>query len=220
MVRVLSTKKLTPSQRELLLNAGLNVVEQDFIKTVPVPFKVGRLPEHLIFTSANAVRVVLEKLGPEALSGKNIYCVGEKTAGLLMDQGYKIKEVASYGTELAGKIVEKHSEGEFLFFCGRIRRPELPKILRTEGVHLTEVIVYDTLPTPKKTGQFFQGVLFFSPSAVESYFSCNELKDGVAFCIGTTTAEEARKHTSTIVTAKKPSVENVIVQVVKNFKLA
>lgn len=217
-MRILSTKKLAPAQRELLLNAGVNVVEQNFISVVPLEFNVENLPGNIIFTSKNAVKMVLKKFNPEVLTSKNLFCVGEKTAGFLKEKDLPVKEMAFYGKDLAEKIVTEYVDEEFLFFCGKKRRPDLPNDLKQEGLNLTEIVVYDTIPLPKKIEGFFEGVLFFSPSAVKSFFSKNELKDSTAFCIGKTTASEVKKYTPNFITAKRPSIENVIVQVVKHFK--
>ncbi|NJW55672.1 uroporphyrinogen-III synthase, partial [Salinimicrobium oceani] len=91
--------------------------------------------------------------------------------------------------------------------------------LKGAEVKLTEIEVYDTQPVSNKIDRNFDGVLFFSPSAVKSYCSENDLAESVAFCIGKTTAAEARNYTSNIIIASTPSIENVIVQVVKYFKL-
>jgi uroporphyrinogen-III synthase len=57
-IRILSTKKLLPSQKQFLLNAGFSVIEADFIG---IRYKVPELKEvndNLIFTSTNAVKSV------------------------------------------------------------------------------------------------------------------------------------------------------------------
>jgi len=51
---------------------------------------------------------------------------------------------------------------------------------------------------------------FFSPSGIESFLSKNSVDQQVAFCIGATTAKEARKHFASVVEAKLPSVESVL----------
>lgn len=194
------------------------MVEQNFISIVPLEFNAENLPKNIIFTSKNAMKMVLKKLNPEVLTSKNLFCVGEKTAGFLEENDLPVKEMAFYGIDLAEKIVTEYVDEEFLFFCGKKRRPELPDYLKQEGIKLTEIVVYDTLPLPKKIEGFFEGVLFFSPSAVKSFCSKNELKDSTAFCIGKTTASEVKKYTQNFITANRPSIENVIVQVVKHFK--
>lgn len=219
MPTVLSTKKLKPNQKSLLLDAGIGFVEQDFISIVPLEFDFNpeKLTKNIIFTSKNAVRVVLQQKGADFLKLKKIFCVGEKTAAFLEEKGLKATDFADYGAELAEKIAENHQNEEFLFFCGRKRRPELPEFFKLKKIPLTEVEVYDTIATPKKINRNFDGMLFFSPSAVESFCEENDLAESTAFCIGDTTASEAKKHTDNIIVANKPSIENVIVQVVKHF---
>ncbi|WP_245583402.1 uroporphyrinogen-III synthase [Salinimicrobium terrae] len=214
---VLSTKKLSPGQRELLLNRGFGLVEMDFITVVPINFQIKNLPPNLIFTSKNSVKSILNHPLKKEIQEKNIFCVGEKTAEFLKQNGFKVSKKANYGANLASEIINNHRIDQFLFFCGKKRNPDLPERLNLAGVNFIEVEVYDTHELSKKIDRTFDGVLFFSPSAVRSYCSENAMQDSIAFCIGTTTAAEARKLTNNIVIATTPSIENVIVQVVKTF---
>jgi len=104
-----------------------------------------------------------------------------------------------------------------LFFCGNLRRNELPTILKENNVNYTEQIVYKTLYNEKRFDRTFDGILVFSPSGIQSFVSENQLHKSMAFCIGNTTASEVKKHTEAIVVANKPTVENVIVQAAKYF---
>lgn len=214
---ILSTKTLSPGQKELLLSAGLSLVEQNFIAIRPVEFDPTQRCENILFTSKNAVRIVLDYVPISSFAGKNIFCVGETTADVLKGYGLKVAETAHYGIDLARIICTNYSNQEFLFFCGKKRRSELPVFLRSNGIRLREVIVYDTIPTPKKISRIFEGILFFSPSGVKSYCSMNDLTQSRVFCIGSTTASEVEKFTNRITVAKKPTVENLIVQVVNYF---
>ena len=214
---LLSTRKLTRGQRELLLNAGIGLVEKDFISIVPLEFSTEELPRNLIFTSQNTVHIFDRHFSEKKPLDRNIFCVGDKTAALLSEKGYHVQESANYGAELAGIIVEDYKEEEFLFFCGKKRNDDLPEFLASQQVNFREKHIYDTLFTPSKIGRIFEGVLFFSPSGVQSFCSKNSLSGSTAFCIGTTTAAEAQKHTRNIVLATKPTIESVIVQVIKHF---
>lgn len=218
MIHLLSTKQLKPHQKELLLNAGFGVVEKNFISITPLDFQLNYIPQNLILTSKNAVKTILKQSNLKELQEKKIFAVGEKTANFLREHGFTVTATAHYGEELAEKIVAKHSSENFLFFCGKKRNPDLPEKLKKNRVSLEEIEVYDTVCTPTKIDRIFDGVLFFSPSGVNSYCSENELAHSVAFCIGTTTASEAKKHTDNIIIATQPSIENVIVQVVKYFE--
>ena len=53
------------------------------------------------------------------------------------------------------------------------------------------------------------GVLFYSPSGIESYLEENN-PDRVAFCIGETTAVEARKYFEKVEVANMPSVDSLL----------
>lgn len=214
---VLSTRKLTRGQRELLLNAGIGLVEKDFISIVPIEFTLENLPRNLIFTSQNTVTIFDNHFKAGRPVDRNIFCVGEKTAALLSEKGYSVRESADYGAELAQIIVEKYKEEEFMFFCGKKRNPDLPEILLQNNIYFTEKHIYDTLFTPTKIDRIFEGVLFYSPSGVKSYYTENGHSESTVFCIGTTTAAEAEKYTSRIVLATKPTIENVIVQVIRHF---
>ncbi len=214
---VLSTKKLTKGQRELLLNKGIGLVEANFIEIRPLHFHVEHLPENVIFTSKNSVRAILKHPLRKEIQERNIFCVGEKTAEFLKQNGFRVSKMANYGANLASEIINNHRKEEFLFFCGKRRHAELPEQLTSAGVKFTEVEVYDTHTKSQKIDRIFDGVLFFSPSAVKSYCSRNDLRNSIAFCIGTTTATEAKNYTNNIVIASTPSIENVIVQVVKKL---
>lgn len=203
---VLSTKKLTQSQKALLLNAGISLVEYDAISVTLSGISVERDVENAIIPSQNAVASVLKN----KINIKNCFCVGEKTKAMLEENGFKVIENADYGKDLAETIVAKHSDKKFTFFCGNRRLDNIPNVLKQNNVDFQEVEIYETHPNPKKFNRTFDGILFFSPSGVESFVSKNEIEEAVAFCIGTTTASEAAKHTDKIVIAIKPTIESVI----------
>ena len=214
MPTVLSTKKLLPNQKELLLNAGIGLVEYDSIKISFIDFEVeNRTIENAIFSSKNAVKAIIQK----NIKIRNCFCVGDKTSSLLEKEGYKIVEMAWSSEALANQIITEHSDKEFQFFCGNKRREELPDLLKKSNIRLNETIVYHTDLNPRKFESEFDGILFFSPSGIQSFVQENKVNT-IAFCIGETTAQEAKKHTKNIKIANKPAVENVIAKVVSNLK--
>lgn len=215
---VLSTKKLTAGQRELLLNAGIGLVEKDFIAIEPLAFEIENIPQHLIFTSKNAVKAVLKHHKLKALKLQKVLCVGSKTKAFLEENGFNVVETADSGAELGARILKNYTDKKFLFFCGKRRHPDLSKMLKKEGVPLEEIEVYNTDLASVKIDRNFDGILFFSPSAVQSFCSENNLFDTIAFCIGDTTATEVKKYTKDYIVASKPTIENVIVQAVKKLR--
>ncbi|UWX55097.1 uroporphyrinogen-III synthase [Maribacter litopenaei] len=62
-----------------------------------------------------------------------------------------------------------------------------------------------------------EGILFYSPSTIESYLLKNK-PNQVAYCIGETTAKEARKHFKEVKVANIPDMESVIDLVNESYK--
>ncbi|MBT8295462.1 MAG: uroporphyrinogen-III synthase [Gramella sp.] len=214
MPTVLSTKKLTLNQKELLLNSGIGLVEYNAITIKFIDFNLKNSGiENAVFTSKNA----LKALDGIDLKIDSCYCVGDKTAAHATEMGLRIFEKADNAEALALKILRDHSQKEFYFFSGNKRRDELPVLLEKNNIKVKELKVYNTNLNLKEFKSEFDGIMFFSPSGVESYTSKNLLKT-TAFCIGETTASEVKKYTDNIIVATKPSVENVIAKVVSNLK--
>jgi uroporphyrinogen-III synthase len=80
-----------------------------------------------------------------------------------------------------------------------------------------EIEVYKTVLTPTAITSKPNGILFFSPSGVESYLKQNTITDETCFAIGTTTAEALESITTNIIIANQPTVENVIIQCIKHY---
>jgi len=219
MATILSTKLLAENQKQLLLNSGIGLVEYDAIS---IGFDNSSLdapiPRNLIFSSQNGVKGFFTQYPEFQTRELNIFCVGEKTKAQIEKEGYSVVASANSSKELANLIVNEFKEKQFLYICGAMRREELPEILKKGNIAIQELEVYTTTLNPKKFNRTFEGILFFSPSGVKSYCKENDLNSSTAFCIGATTAAEAKKHTQHIIIANKPSIENVIVQVVKKYK--
>ncbi|MCH9660532.1 MAG: uroporphyrinogen-III synthase [Bacteroidetes bacterium] len=216
MISLLSTKKLTASQRELLLNAKAQLVEYNAIAINYLDFEIPVTIERAIFTSQNAVIAFLNKVNdPEILSTMICFCVGEKTASLLIEKGIKVVKTAKNSKELGLYITKSHRKSNFQYFCGMERREELPALLTNEEVAFLEVKTYQTELKPRKFDQKWDGILFFSPSAVLSHISKNEIEFIPAFCIGETTAAEAKKYSRNVIVANATNIESVIAKAVK-----
>lgn len=176
--KVLSTKKLEPSLIEQARENDIEIVEQEFIAIQPIVSKekqdeilhwLTNRNIDVVFTSANAVEAVKNYLNKK--SSRNFFCISGKTRSALLKyiRNEQIKATAAYGKELAQKIIE-HQAKEIVFFCGNKRKDELPDILKEAAIKVHEVIVYETIETPSLNAGDFDAVLFFSPSAVQSFF--------------------------------------------------
>jgi uroporphyrinogen-III synthase len=216
-VRIVSTKKLQANQKQYLLNANFSVVEADFIKIKLKNFTYKSKFQYLIFSSQNAVESILNNNKLELLRSKKCFCVGQKTKTNLELNGFKVIESADYASELASTICNQYNEESFVFFNGNLRREILPDSLTLANVRFEEIEVYETMLTPHIINSKPDGILFFSPSAVESYVQANIITDETCFCIGKTTAEPIEKITTNCIIANQPSIENVIIQCIKYY---
>ncbi|GEP50091.1 uroporphyrinogen III methyltransferase [Flavobacterium noncentrifugens] len=218
MIRIFSTKKLQPNQKQFLLNAGFSVVEADFINIRNTEFTFSNIHDNLIFTSGNTVKAVSNHPDVQDIRRNPAFCVGEKTANLLDENGFTVQEIANSAAELAQMIIAQYPMENFTFFNGNLRLDELPNQLKKANVLFNEVEVYKTVLTPSLINTATDGILFFSPSAVESFLSINKITNETCFCIGNTTAKALEKNTKNIIIANQPSVENTIIQTINYYK--
>lgn len=217
-ISILSTKVLLSPQKQALLNEGFSVTEANFIKTESSDFDLKGINDNLIFTSQNAAQSVLLHPKCSALKAKNVFCVGLKTKALLEENGFNVAVYVDYASDLAEIITLIYSNESYTFFSGNLRKETLPNALKEAKVNFNEIQVYETTLTPQKIKKAVDGILFFSPSAIESYLMENKIKNEICFCIGSTTAEALEKTTRNIIIADQPSVENVIEDVIEEYK--
>jgi uroporphyrinogen-III synthase len=215
MKAVLSTKRLTEAQKNLILNANLSLTEFNAIQTKALGLSksVSHRPyENAIITSQTTVDLVKE------LKISQCFCVGQNTAEKLKALGFKVEVIAKNAKELAKYIVDNYADSSFDFFGSLKRRPELSNLLEHFKVELNEIFVYDTVKTPKKFNRSFDAVLCFSPSGVESFFEANPLSKAKIVCIGHSTANTARIFSESVFISNSTSIESVIVKTVKLLK--
>lgn len=212
---IVATKTLLKHQKQLLLDANFEVFEADFIETKHIDFDLKNANATLIFTSQNAVNAVLSHLKIDALKAKTTFCVGLKTRALLEENGFKVEAYTSYAEDLAEIISLIYADESFTFFCGNLRRDTLPNTLKENGIHFNEIQVYETHLQTQKITSKPDGVLFFSPSAVQSFLKSNKITSEICFAIGTTTADALEKNNiKNIQIADYPSTESVIEKVI------
>lgn len=215
---IVSTKKLALSQKNHLLNADCSLIEADFISISYQKIQLKKIPELVIFTSKNALRAIASQEGlKEALQNLPCACVGMKTKQLAQEMGFDVVVYADYAKNLVESL-DSFQGKSVAFFAGNIRRNTLPDFLKNNSFDYEEYTVYTTEKTPKKIEGKYEGVLFFSPSAVESFLEKNTIEQQICFCIGTTTAEALEPYTNQIICAKKPTIENTLIRAISYFK--
>ena len=196
---LLSTRPLDAASMAAMQQAGVSVDVAECIRTIAVQDasltqQVQALAAQqrlVIFTSMNAVEAVapmLQGLQPVW----QIACIGQTTLQLVQQHFANSKVVAtgSDALDLAKQIVALPAKDGAVFFCSNIRRHELPDYLQQHGVPLQELVVYHTHEVPLHMNKPYDAVLFFSPSAVRSFFAVNSVPHTTAlFAIGSTTAQ-------------------------------
>lgn len=217
MNQILSTKKLSKALKKKFSDAKIELVEKNFIQTKSISFKTPQLNNYLVFTSKKAVKSVL-KSEVTNVHSISCLCVGNKTKNFLEKNGFKVIESADYAEELIHIIGAKYKNNSFTFFCGNIRKNTIPNYFQENKIAYNEFVVYETKLKPHQIKKPFDGVLFFSPSGVNSFLENNSLDNKTCFCIGTTTAKALENKTKNIVITAQPTVENVITEVIKFYK--
>ncbi|WP_373516362.1 hydroxymethylbilane synthase [Pricia sp.] len=215
---VFSTKDLTHDQLGLFSDS-VHVKSEDFIKVSPnriSAYELKKEKRNVILTSQNAVEALLKNVDGSDLNFENIYCVGRKTKRLIERHIGPVKHQEKYAEKLAEHLIEYMEGLEVTYFCSNLRLDTLPDILAENNIKVNEIQAYETKHAPRKVDDSVEGVMFYSPSAVESYLIKNA-PDRIAYCIGETTATEARKHFSDVRVAEVPTVESVIELVNKNY---
>lgn len=225
-IKILSTKTIAgdliqQAKANNITIDTINFIETKLVDDITVREKIKQLANEkivAIFTSVNAVESVFSIANTKP--DWKIFCTSGATKEALLNYVNEdaITDTAHNASALADKILENKKIDSCVFFCGNQRLNTLPDKLLKQNIILDEVIVYETNASPKKTDEIYNGILFFSPSAVESFFSVNKINDKtVLFSVGKTTTKAIRKFTNnTIVTAHFPSAESVVKEV-RNF---
>ncbi len=173
-----------------------------------------------VFTSMNAVEAVIKHL--KTMPQWDIYCLGGITKELVFDffGEAMVTATAKNASVLADKIMHAQTVKEVVFFCGDHRLDELPETLRHNHIEVKELVVYTTIQLPVFIEKNYTGIIFFSPSAVHSFFSMNTIATNVVlFSIGKTTTATIQTYCSNkIITSEWPGKEQMIENVINYFR--
>jgi uroporphyrinogen-III synthase len=215
IIQIVATRKLSENQKSYFLNSNFELIEEDFIRIENLDFELEKIKEYLIVTSQNAVESILLNPKKSELKNHKCFCVGIKTKALLEQNGFEVLVYSDYAAELASIICNQYQKNTFTFFSGNLRRDILPEAMILAQVNFEEIVIYQTILQSHIISNKPNGILFFSPSGVESYLQQNTITTETCFCIGKTTAE-ALETTNTII-ANQPTIENTIIQCINYY---
>jgi len=201
-VTILSTASLPferikniPSSVDIQVIPFIEIIQRPGAELIPLINAYASEKLNVVFTSAYAVKFVSGwlKQKPDWL----IYCIRNETRIAVLNWfGPEVKCKFASNALFLSRLMISEGVKEALFFCGDQRLDILPDNLRNNGVELNELIVYDTRLKPVKLKEPPEIILFFSPTAVKSFFSMNEISSGTTvIAMGTTTAEALKKYT-------------------------
>ena len=226
-IQILSTG---PVAEELIKEAAENDIiidEISFITTediddIAIEKKIRELSNQkitVVFTSTNAVNAVARFISKQP--GWKIFCIGSTTKTLVkkfFGEG-AVAEFAENAESLSKLILQNSSIQNIAFFCGDKRRDELPGNLNKGGIVVDEIVVYKTIETPTVLTKQYDGILFFSPSAVQSFFSKNSInKNAKIFVIGSTTANAVKLFSQQpVIIAETPGKKNLVNLAINHF---
>lgn len=225
---ILSTRPLPNPIITMAAEKGVGVdsysfIETDELDTLEVQQAIAAAAlqtETVVFTSMNAVESVIHKLKGQ-IPDWNIYCMGHTTKELAAAYfGEKaIVNTGIHALQLADAIIETGQVETVLFFCGNRRRAELPQQLAAAKIAVREVVVYETRNLTHPITRAYDGILFFSPSAVESFFSQHQLPVySIVFAIGTTTEAAVKNYCNNqIIVGQSPEKALLAAEAVQFF---
>ena len=225
-VYVLSTRALSAALIAEAATRGVVIDVVPFIATtkredealIKRLAKLVEQPVTAIFTSTNAVTAIENASQPHW----KIFCLNGATRRAVAERfgEHTIAGTADSAAELVKVIAGRETPGECWFFCGDKRRDELPDSLKTAGWQVHEVTVYQTILTPHPIDKTYEAIIFFSPSAVESFFSMNTPGPQInLFAIGRTTAAAIRaKCPNPVVISEQPDEQILIRQIVATYE--
>ena len=175
----------------------------------------------VIFTSGNAVEAIAEHLNDEYKPDWMIYCIGNTTKKLVQKYFGEqfIAGTAPDASELAKIIIDDSKTDNVIFFCGDNRRDELPSLLNENNIEVNEIQVYQTNMIHHTIEKNYDGILFFSPSAVESFFANNKIEEQtILFAIGNTTASAFKKYSKNkFIVADEADKNNLVEKAIEYF---
>ena len=249
--RVLVTRTRTQASAlsEMLTRRGAQPVELPTIEIEPIgdyaeldsALKNGESFDWVIFSSANAVDIVFDRLNSlvldaRAMHGTKIAAIGPATRRRLSGRGIvaDFMPASFVGETLADELKSQGMRGKrVLLPQAEIARDVLQRALVEMGAEVESIAVYRTV-TPHDTAERLQGILgeginiatFTSSSTVSNLVelmggNTDGLKDATIACIGPITAERAAQLGIKVeIVASEHTIAGLIEAVENHFKEA
>jgi uroporphyrinogen-III synthase len=225
---LLCTSPLEQMVLDKAAEKGMGIDMIPLIKTEPIlsPEVINQIQTcqlqkaTVIFTSINAVNAVTHQLTEKP--DWTIFSIG----GITKEAVYKffgeksVVATAKNAAALSEKILAYPAIHELIFFCGDQRLNGLPEKLIANKLQVKEIIVYSTIEIHQQIEKNYPGIAFFSPSAVNSFFSVNTIDTKtILFSIGKTTTATIKSYCNNQVeTSEWPGKQQLIEKAIEYFE--
>lgn len=158
---------------------------------------------HILLSSQNAVYALQQYFSSNFAPKLHFYCVGEQT--LHLTKKYFPQSNSEYlgnnmNQSLPHILKMSQSLDTTLYFCAATKPlPTLINFLNHHAVKFQHIPLYTTKLQAHSVKNNYDGVLFYSPSGVQAFFTDNPNylenpeKSPLYLCIGQTTANELQK---------------------------
>ena len=237
-VRVILTrpKELVSRMADRLYQLGAQVIELPSISLQPYeenePLKTAL--EHLesyrwvAFTSIAGVRIFFEQLQKYRVDLRKLMhlrfaAIGPGTAEQLRKQGFyaDLMPQEYYAADLGRALAQQMQPGERLLLPrAKMGSQELTDILQQQGIHCTDLPLYDTVYTSHNCDKVRQMIeenaiscaVFTSASTVEGFVRSMQdcpLRGLRALCIGEKTAQAARQAGMQVSVSKQATIDSL-----------
>ena len=219
---IISTRKLNSNQVIELIEKGWTFTQHDFIcKVIDIPPRLNResIQKNIVLTSKSGVGAFLaiaKKLQLD-ITAFAVHCISQATRETAQAGGLHVQLSAPNASALADEIIKDKSIQSVTHLCSNLRREELSNKLKAANVHVYDLVAYRTEFTPVAIDMSYDAILFFSPSAVDSFLSSNALKSVPCFCIGQTTAQHAKQKGYSLVHAPDAPSEEALLNLLTDY---
>ncbi len=226
-MKVLSTKQLDDRAIDYAKKLGLGLLCEAFTRVKEAEVEISSIQpgqfDAVVFTSANAVKFFFAHPGAHsAIADESIFSLSGRTADELLKHDIQPAITGINADTIARLIIETVITKSVMHVCGNLTLDILEQKLVKAGIAYSPLVVYETLLQPDIViAETFDAVMFFSPSAIESYLTNNKLSaNTVCCCIGATTAAAlmARFADAKIIFPRKQSPESMLDALAHYFK--
>ena len=185
-MNILLTKKLPPSDLDLIRSWGWDFETIETLKTTLVEVREIPKAETWVISSRNSFNAVEKFINQTPPA---IYCVGHWMKEELLRIGPKSAIISFENMTTVVADLVKQNFRSILYFCGENHRPELEEGLKNSSAKIFKVITHKSQMAFPLVKRNFDAVFVFSPRSAESLLKNNSFSSRTIFaCIGSTTA--------------------------------